>query len=338
VDSITHIALGAIVGEAIAGKTLGKRAMFIGAIAQSIPDIDFMAAFWLEPADNLLAHRGFTHSFLFAVLITAALAFIAHRTHPAHKFSYASWSVFLGVEIFIHLLLDACNAYGVGWFEPFSHQRISFDILFVADPFYSVWLGIALVVLMSLDSKSLARRFWIWFGLLASSAYFLYAVSNKIMITRDTKAALQKQQIPYQRVLTTPTPLNTWLWYIVVQDDKGFHTTYRSVADQQFEHMDFTYFPQQDELLAPLITLPDVHQLKRFSQGYFTVEQSGDTLIFNDLRFGQVAGWDDPKANFVFHYYLNYPDANLLVIQRGRFTNWNRKTFTSMVRRIQGHQ
>lgn len=337
-DSITHVALGAVVGEAMAGKTLGKRAMFIGAIAQSIPDIDFVAAFWLSPADNLLAHRGFTHSFLFGVLITAILALIAQRTHPAHKVTYAHWSLFLGTEILIHLIIDSCNAYGVGWFEPFSHQRISFDILFVADPFYSFGLGIALVMLMSLNSKSPARRFWIWFGLLTSSSYFLYAVSNKIMITRDVKTALREQRIPYQRLLTTPTPLNTWLWYVAVEDDSGFHTSYRSVADKPLEKMNFVYFPQQEELLAPLKTQPDVHQLRRFSQGYFTVEQSGDTLIFNDLRFGQIAGWDDPNANFVFHYYLNYPDANLLVIQRGRFSNWNRKTFNSMIGRIKGHQ
>jgi inner membrane protein len=44
-DSITHIALGAITGEALAGKSLGKRAMILGAVAQSLPDIDFPLAF-----------------------------------------------------------------------------------------------------------------------------------------------------------------------------------------------------------------------------------------------------------------------------------------------------
>ncbi len=68
-DSITHIVLGATIGEAVAGKQLGKKAMLIGAIAQSIPDIDFLLAIWLRPIDNLLAHRGFTHSFFFAVTL-----------------------------------------------------------------------------------------------------------------------------------------------------------------------------------------------------------------------------------------------------------------------------
>ncbi|HLP38350.1 metal-dependent hydrolase, partial [Lacibacter sp.] len=66
-DSITHIALGACIGEAFFEKGFGKKAMLWGALAQSIPDIDFVASFWMGTADDLLAHRGFTHSLLFAV-------------------------------------------------------------------------------------------------------------------------------------------------------------------------------------------------------------------------------------------------------------------------------
>lgn len=55
VDSLTHIALGACMGDAFAGKQLGKRAMFLGAVAQSVPDIDFIPSFWLSTAENLLA-------------------------------------------------------------------------------------------------------------------------------------------------------------------------------------------------------------------------------------------------------------------------------------------
>ena len=44
--------------------------MFLGALAQSIPDLDFIAAFWKDTASNLLAHRGFTHSILFAIMAT----------------------------------------------------------------------------------------------------------------------------------------------------------------------------------------------------------------------------------------------------------------------------
>jgi inner membrane protein len=337
VDSITHVALGAIVGEAIAGKKLGKRALFLGAIAQSIPDIDFLAAFWLSPADNLLAHRGFTHSILFGVIATGAMAVIAQRLHRPQKVLYREWILFFSFEIFLHLLLDVCNAYGVGLLEPFSAKRFSFHVLYVADPFYSIWLGIALAALMIIDSKNIHRRRWIYFGVIASSAYFLHALTNKVQMVRGISAAMEVSNINHNRILTTPTPLNSWLWFVAVEADSGFHVTHRSTFDNADEPFHFVYFPKKDSLLLPFRQQHEVVQLMRFSQGYYTVEEKNGFIVFNDLRFGQITGWHDPHADFVFHYYINNPDENLLVIQRGRFSNWNKETFGSMVERIKGN-
>jgi inner membrane protein len=59
--------------------------------------------------------------------------------------------------------------------------------------------------------------------------------------------------------------------------------------------------------------------------------------VFNDLRFGQMTGWYDPASKFVFHYYLQKGDReNKLVVQRGRFANWNRSTTESLLKRIAG--
>ena len=82
----------------------------------------------------------------------------------------------------------------------------------------------------------------------------------------------------------------------------------------------------------------DVKNLVRFSQGYYTVERWNDTLVFNDLRFGQMAGWQDPGARFAFHYFLSHPDQNRLVVQRGRFANWDRQTLKVFWRRIKGRE
>ncbi len=132
-------------GEAFAGKTVGKKAMLWGAMAQSIPDIDFLAAFWLDTTSNLLAHRGFTHSFLFCAIITPLFALLAEKLHRPHNIRFLLWLLFFGSVIFIHIFIDAFNNYGVGWFEPFSHKRISFNAIYVADPFFSIWPGIAAV-------------------------------------------------------------------------------------------------------------------------------------------------------------------------------------------------
>jgi inner membrane protein len=67
------------------------------------------------------------------------------------------------------------------------------------------------------------------------------------------------------------------------------------------------------------------------------VEKWSDTLVFNDLRFGQVIGWQKPKEKFVFHYFLQHPKSNALVVQRGRFEGWSWQTAKFMLQRIGGN-
>src|SRR4029078_1908313 len=121
-DTVTHIVLGACIGEAVLGQKVGKKAVIAGAIAQTIPDIDFISAFWLTPAEQLLAHRGITHSFLFVAVASPAFAIILRRLlFREAKFSIVLFLVL--IELMVHIFLDAFNNYGVGWFEPFARYR-----------------------------------------------------------------------------------------------------------------------------------------------------------------------------------------------------------------------
>ena len=96
--------------------------------------------------------------------------------------------------------------------------------------------------------------------------------------------------------------------------------------------------PQQTPFLNEVKDHEELQHLLRFSQGYYTVEKWGDTLVFNDLRFGQIVGWHNPKEKFVFHYFLQHPVAgNELVVQRGRFAKWNWMTTKSLLQRIAGN-
>jgi len=334
-DSITHIVLGATIGEAIAGKQLGKKAMLIGAIAQSIPDIDFIGAIWLRPVDNLLVHRGFTHSIFFATLLVLLVGFIASKR--SSEISLTRWILFFAVELSVHLLLDSLNNYGVGWFEPFFHHRIAFNIIYVVDPFYSLWIGIGCTALLVLPMRARSRKTWTSFALIISSLYLVYALFNKFSIGNDTRVALKNKGWKTTRIFTSPTPLNNWLWFIAVEADSGYYIAHRSVLDKD-DSIDFNYFPRQVSLLKELKDKEDLNKLVRFSQGYYTIQKYHDGLLFNDLRFGQIAGWSDPYALFAFHYDLYHPDANLFVVQQGRFSNWDKETVSDLLKRIAGNK
>jgi inner membrane protein len=317
---------------------MGKKALVIGAVAQSLPDTDVLASLWLQPPENLLAHRGITHSFLFGVVAAVLLSLAVKRKFRLPDVKWTALFFFFCLQLWLHDMLDTCNAYGTGLLEPFSHQRFSFHLLYVGDPFFSVSLIVAFVALTFFRQKNKQQRTkWLWIGLLPTCLYLLVSVFNKALVKQQVIRSLQAQHIVYKTDIITPTPFNTLLWYVVAATDSGYVVGYRSVFDKNSSQTAFTYYPKSEALLRQVDEKMNVKQLLRFADHYYTVDKVNDTLIFNVLRFGQVLGWQDSSAHFAFQYYLNQAYNNTLVVQRGRFTGWNRKTIVRMFRRIKGN-
>lgn len=336
-DSLTHIVLGACIGEVMMDRKAGRKAMLWGALAQSVPDIDFIAGAWMPLTSELLAHRGFTHSFLFAGIISFFLALIASRWHKAEPISFRKWMVFFLVEIFTHLFLDAMNNYGIGWLEPFSEKRFAFHVMYVADPLFTLIPLIAFFFLLFLKMDHLHRMRWARSGIIASSFYLALSFFNKQTVQRAVENSLNQSNRSNATYFTTPTLLNNLLWMVVVKDSTGFLVTQRSVFDKS-DLLQWNYIDQNTQLLDPVHDHQEVMELKKFSQGYYTVEHWGDTLVFNDLRFGQQNGWEDPKSRFSFHYYISHPSDNELIVQRGRFALLNAASGRRLLTRMLGEQ
>ncbi len=334
-DTFTHIVLGACIGEAIAGKQLGKKALVIGALAQNIPDIDILASFSLPVSADVLAHRGFTHSILFAILVTPILAWCSVKLFRQNEISFRKWALFWALQILIHIFIDAFNAYGTGWFEPFSHYRVSFNTMFVADPLFTLWPALAMAALLILKVTSKKRMSWVKAGLGLSGLYLVAGIGFKLFIDNAVHREIRDKCIAAEGYFTTPTPLNNLLWYVVVKTDSGYNTGYRSVFDSR-SNIDLYYVRRNDSLLKPDAGQKDVGQLLRFSRGYYTVDKWHDTLVFNDLYFGEMLGWTGSQPRFVFHYFLTQPSGNKLIVQRGRFAGWNKVTLTAFFRRMRG--
>lgn len=335
-DSITHIVLGACIGDAALSKKIGKKGMLVGAIAQSFPDSDVMGTLWLSMPENLYFHRGITHSFFFGFFMAFILAFITQKIFRKQALFFKNLVIFFCLQMWLHDVLDTCNSYGTGLFEPFSHQRFSFDLLFVADPFFTIPLLVAAIVLLFLKTTSPSRKNWIIAGLILPCFYLIYSVSNKDSVDEQVSKSLAKQEIQNAGFITTPTPFNTWLWYIMVPTDSGVYIGYRSVYDAKNYVTPFTFYPKNEQLLLSGENSKDVTYLKKFADSIYTIENINDSLIFTVPRFGRIAGWDENPTTFNFQFYLNDGFDNTLVIQRGRAKELDRKIFTRMYYRIKG--
>jgi len=238
-DSVTHIAIGICAGELVAGKKLGKTALLWGAIANSLPDIDVVTSLWMNPADSLLAHRGFTHSILFQILMIPLLAYFLKRMYAKKDFSFNGWMVLIGVNLFLHIFLDALTAYGTGWFEPFSHYRVSFNTIFILDPIFSAGFIIGAIILLIKKASAPSRQKIAQICLLFSGCYLLFTMINKVNVDVTIENSLTRSGISNENYLSTPTPLNNFLWYIVAHDSNGIHIGYYSILDKT-DNIQFT--------------------------------------------------------------------------------------------------
>lgn len=334
-DSLTHIVLGAAVGEAIMGKQVGKKAMLWGAVAASAPDIDAVLSFFVSDIDSLVLHRGITHSLFVALLAGPLFAWLIWKYHKSTG-RLSSWIIMITSNIIGHDLLDTCTVYGTGLFTPFYDYRFSFDNIFVADPLYTLPLLASFFALLILRNNDHARHKWNRFGLVASSIYMMLTFFNHHNATEALQASMKEKGIKPGAYFAAPTLFNSFLWNVVVQDSAGFWVGYYSVFDR-VKKPELHYVPQNKELLAAWSEKEDIRKLVIFTKGFYCITEKNGSRWFNDLRFGQVGGWENPQANFAFAFDLSEEADNTMVVQKGRIEGSTRTMIARLWVRIKGN-
>ncbi len=336
-DSLTHIVLGAAIGEAILGKKIGRKAMLWGALADTIPDFDVFASCCTTDAQQLLVHRGVTHSFFFILLMAPLLGWLFSKWFRKSEVSWKSWTLLFFLGMFTHILIDSLTSYGTGWFEPFSSYRVSFNTIFVADPFYTVPFLICVLIALIAKNGSPKRTRWNKIGLWMSSLYLVFTIVNKGYVYTTMKSAFEETYLPYADFTVTPTPLNNFLWMSYCKDElnQNFYIGYYSIFDKDM-NIKFNRICRNDSLLEQFKNDESIKILKQFSKGYYVITMVDSSVYFNDIRFGQMAGWDDTDGSFPFSYRLNKNADNSTALNRGKFKISLSEAFASLVKRVKG--
>ena len=140
---VSHAALPIALSACFPAGTLPPRLVAIGALCAMVSDLDVIGfAFGIRYGD-ILGHRGFSHSILFAAGLAALLAL----SWPQSQSGRFPVFLFLFLSTLSHPFLDAFTngGLGVAWFAPFSGKRYFFPWrpLIVPPigirPFFSAW-------------------------------------------------------------------------------------------------------------------------------------------------------------------------------------------------------
>lgn len=310
-DSITQAALGAAVGEAMLGKKLGNRAMLWGLLFGTLPDLDVLISPFLDTSNNLIWHRGPSHSLLVMVVCSFALAPWLAKLWKKQKISKGMAGAFVFAVWSTHVLIDCFTVYGTSVLWPFSESRIAFNNLFIIDPLYTVSLLITLVWLAFLRTKKQLpkRRRLCWWGLGLSSGYVALSLLAKWAASTGFDADLQRRGVTFTRRMEAPTAFNILLWRSVVDRGDELWVGYRSIFEFHDTPVRWTVYPKGTDSYFPYSDMREMKTIAWFSDGWWIARRHKQGVWIGDLRFGESRTWDlrkdsvDSRVSFswVFH-------------------------------------
>ena len=315
-DSMTQIVLGAATAEAVVGHKIGNKALLLGAIAGTIPDLDVLSSPFLSPLDELGFHRSFSHSLLFTLIGGWFFAYLFWKTFTWKKLVFKDLFYLFSLCFLTHILLDTCTTWGTQLLWPFTTYGYALSNVSVIDPFYTLPFLLLLIALMFCKRTNPWRSRLNWLGIILSTSYLIAGLFLQNKAASIFEENLSQQGIKVEKMITKTTPFNIILWSCSVQTTDGYYTGFYSFFDRD-KQVNFDFEPTNASLLEPFLEYPDVQTLIKVTKSYYTIERIEGGILMNDLRFGKFNGWQgEGKGEYVFKYTLKPLDKGKLDIQQ----------------------
>ena len=315
-DSLTQIVLGAATAEAVVGEKLGNKALLLGAIAGTIPDLDVLSSPFLNPVTELVVHRSFSHSLLFTIIGGGFFAYLFWKVFEWKKLLFKDLYFLFSLCFLTHILLDTCTTWGTQLLWPFTSYGYALSNVSVVDPFYTVPFLLLLIAVMFCKRTNPWRSRLNWLGIILSTSYLIAGLFLQKKAERIFEQNLSQQAIKVEKMISKTTPFNIFLWSCSAKTQEGYYTGFYSFFDKD-EDVNFDFEPSNASLLEPYLENPDVQTLIKVTKAFYTIEAIDGGISMNDLRFGKFNGWQgEGKGEYVFTYTLKPLDNGKLDIQQ----------------------
>ncbi|HRH99819.1 MAG TPA: metal-dependent hydrolase [Saprospiraceae bacterium] len=281
----------------------------------------------------------------FIVLIGVGFFFFAKRNYKYHfkeagstdNMSYWSWFFLFFISIITHPILDNFTTFGTQLFWPFTDHRFSLSNIAIVDPLYTIPF-LSCVILVSLYHRENRIRFWInLFGISISSFYMIYTFGNKAKAERAFANSLQPYGVQVDRMLSTPTILNNFLWFCIGQKGNQYYCGYYSVFDKQEKLDSLIVLDHQNNLLTKYGNNKISQVLPWFSNQYYsTMQIAPDTIQYNDLRYGTFNFQFGKPEDYIFHFKLKENNGQLDLLPQNERPKQSRRDLEKFWERIKG--
>jgi inner membrane protein len=334
-DILTQGLLGATTFALVKEKHIGKKALLIGGIAGLLPDFDVLLAPIFNDIEFLTVHRSVSHSLLFAVVLSIFLGFVFQRKF-GRIHSLKGWMFAFFLAIFSHPLLDWFTTYGTKLFSPITGHIFSLNSIHVFEPLYSFILLIGVVTLLIKSEKSSYRTTILRITFTLSTLYLGSTYVSKTHAYYHFKSELAKQEIEYERILVSPTPLNSLLWHGIVKSESGYFFATYSILDKR-KDIEFLFVESHNELIPEIGNSRLIKYYLDYTQDFplITIDENGSVKIYA-IKFGPINYFGEPEFVFPLSFDgKNYSEQTIKIDYSGK-QRGPVKNYANLLRRVKG--
>ncbi len=121
----THVVAAGAATQLFAPRELRNRVLFFSVLASILPDIDVLGFYFGIRYEDTLGHRGFFHSFAFALLLAVFIVSTFFRRFSVFSRTWILWVLYFFCVTASHGILDGFTNGGLGiaYFSPFDDTR-----------------------------------------------------------------------------------------------------------------------------------------------------------------------------------------------------------------------
>ena len=294
-DPITQGALGAVAAVAVSPRHNVRLAGLVGWAGGMLADADVFIRSDADPLLHLEYHRHFTHALVFipvgGLICAAALYFFVRSRLSFRRLYLYSTSGYATAG-----LLDACTSYGTRLLWPFSDARISWNVISVVDPLFTL-------ILLALFVAGVVKQAPAW----ARGALVFCLAYLAIGLLQRERASAVQERLAFERghlsigeATVKPSIANLILWRSLYAHEGRYHVDAIRVAPftpPKVYHgasLDaFDLEPALERIPADSTLAHDLRRFSHFSEGYLA-RLPDEPRFLTDLRYSALPNAVDP--------------------------------------------
>jgi len=303
-DSITQATLGALCGEMVLGRQLGYKGALWGLLFGTLPDLDVLAFGMLSATEQLMWHRGLSHSILLMFVGAFAFGAVLKRIHHTRDISYWRFFAFVFLAWSTHVLIDCFNTYGTQIMEPFTHDRYAINNISIIDIFFlgPLLLGLFLACIVFRKKTNLRSHIG-WITTIWLCLYFVASLFIKNIATNHFEEIMAEKGIETNELIASPTFSNIFLWRMHARDADNYYVSYWSLFDDDDRETVVSSFNHGHELEKGFEDSEDLKTLKWFCMGWhkvFKYESQPNSIYIAATQMSEVRIGKEHRPVFIW--------------------------------------